>query len=273
MAYPDTQPIRDLYAALAVDEAMVRERLDRSLDPRPPDAFYSLVAAMDLGPGKLLLDAGCRDGHHGCSIALRTGCSLVGVDIVSPPVLGARSVIAEHGLDGHVALVQGDVRALPLLSGSVDVVLSLDVVSHVTDVERLGAEMRRVLRAKGAAVVHASFETELLERAERGRLVRGLALAERSLSAPAVEAALEDAGLRIRHRDRVGSEWREWSEEHGDPVASGPLLRAARMVRDRDRLCAELGKERYERELALTLWRPYQMLGKLCPTVYVLDRA
>ncbi len=42
------------------------------------------------------------------------------------------------------------------------------------------------------------------------------------------------------------------------------------MIRDADRLRAELGRVAYEVELANALWGVYQMIGKLSPRVYAL---
>jgi hypothetical protein len=44
------------------------------------------------------------------------------------------------------------------------------------------------------------------------------------------------------------------------------------MRRDRERLVQELGEKPYATELANCYWGVYQMLGKLCPTLYIIKR-
>ncbi len=92
------------------------------------------------------------------------------------------------------------------------------------------------------------------------------------MSTAAFEAACQGAGLRIAARDQIASEWREYWEETGVGTTARQLLRIARMRRDRERLIAELGQANYECELANCHWGVYQMLGKLCPMMYVLEQ-
>ena len=52
----------------------------------------------------------------------------------------------------------------------------------------------------------------------------------------------------------------------------GGAVRVSRMVRDPDKYKAIIGEHEYEEELANCLYGVYQMLGKLCPMMYVLER-
>ena len=49
-------------------------------------------------------------------------------------------------------------------------------------------------------------------------------------------------------------------------------MRAARIIRGRERLLLRFSERAYEFALADQLWGVYQMIGKLRPTVYVLQR-
>jgi 2-polyprenyl-6-hydroxyphenyl methylase/3-demethylubiquinone-9 3-methyltransferase len=55
--------------------------------------------------------------------------------------------------------VQGDAHALPLAEGAADVVVAGEVLEHVTDLERVVAEIARVLRPGGIVVVDTINDT------------------------------------------------------------------------------------------------------------------
>jgi hypothetical protein len=61
-------------------------------------------------------------------------------------------------------------------------------------------------------------------------------------------------------------------QESGAAFASKQLLRIARLRRDRERWIREVGPVLFGTELADCCWGVYQMLGKLCPRAYVLER-
>jgi len=86
------------------------------------------------------------------------------------------------------------------------------------------------------------------------------------------EACARDAGFSIIERDAIGSAWREWWEAEGSRRTSESLLRAARLLRGREQVSERLGEEGFAFAMADQLWGVYQMIGKLCPTVYVLRR-
>jgi hypothetical protein len=55
-------------------------------------------------------------------------------------------------------------------------------------------------------------------------------------------------------------------------VSERDLLRLARLRRRRDAIVEEYGQELYDLAQASLSWLPYQMLGKLQPTMYILKR-
>ncbi|WP_336923061.1 class I SAM-dependent methyltransferase [Aquipuribacter sp. SD81] len=109
-------------------------------------AGYSLAARL-LGhrPDALVLDTGSGEGYGAASLRAVTGARLVGVEL--DPAATA------HARDRYrLAAVRANVVALPLASGSVDAVVSSQVLEHVwTPHEHLG-EARRVLRPGGLLV-------------------------------------------------------------------------------------------------------------------------
>jgi SAM-dependent methyltransferase len=100
-------------------------------------------------PGRpVLADLGCSTGHLLADLdAARPDATLIGVDLVAS---GLRKA---HALVPGARLLQADVCGLPLRSESVDAVLSANLLEHVpSDVDAL-AEIRRVLRPGGRAVI------------------------------------------------------------------------------------------------------------------------
>jgi hypothetical protein len=130
-----------------------------------------------------------------------------------------------------------------------------------------------VLAPRGKALVFQMFATPWLEPAEASRLWPALGAVAENTDPSFFESALAAADLRTLRREEIASEWRERAEEDGSRRTSTQLLHAGRLLRDRERLCAELGEARYDAELSDCLWGVYQMIGKLSGRVYVLERA
>jgi SAM-dependent methyltransferase len=92
-----------------------------------------------------IADVGCGNGIYLAELRRRGHAGpVVGLDR-SPGMAGHSRA--------HAATVVADAQALPLGDDSVDVVLSLHMLYHVPDVPRAVAELRRVLRPGGTAMV------------------------------------------------------------------------------------------------------------------------
>ncbi|MEV4352123.1 class I SAM-dependent methyltransferase [Actinoplanes sp. NPDC049596] len=81
---------------------------------------------------------------------------------------GWSPIAVEYGHDGAQAAhdralptVRGDGRHLPFASESVDLVVAFDVLEHIDDDERVVAEMRRVLRPGGSALITVPCDMKL----------------------------------------------------------------------------------------------------------------
>ena len=119
---------------------------------------------------------------------------------------------------------------------------------------------------------HVTLATDKLEPLEAQWLFETLVITPQNMSHAYLEAGLHQAGFVIDQIDQVDSEWREHWEEDGTCLTSQQLLRLARLRRNRDALIAQVGELDYLVELADCHWGVYQMLGKLCPTVYVATK-
>jgi SAM-dependent methyltransferase len=247
------------------------ELLQRSLGPRGPELLLEAPAWLGLEAGQLVLDAGCRDATHAIALAGRYGCRVLGVDLVAAWLPRGRAEAAAAGLEGRVDMVQGDLEALPVADGAVDLVWCRDVLSCVGDAGGMLGECARVLRPGGGMVLYAVFATDQLPPGDRALLVDGLGNAAASMDQPAVEAAIGAAGFRVVARERIASEWSEHLLEYDPAYLTQDLLEIARLTRDRDRAEAVLGPVWYRRALAFASWRLQIVLGRLVPVLYALS--
>lgn len=274
---PAPVSVEEMYDGSVAEEA-TQAALDRSLAPRGPEMLFDLVRDLGIGPAHRALDVGCRDGRHALELVRRFGCRCSGVELVEANLERGRVLLGaarrdEPGVAARVDLVQGRAEALPFPDASFDLVWVRDMLIHVPDLPAALRECRRVLAAGGRALVFQMFATPWLEPAEAARLWPALAAVPRNTDPSFFEEALGGAGLRILRREEIGSEWRERGEEDGTARTSAQLLRAARLIRDGERLRAELGRVSYDVELADCLWGVYQMIGKLSARVYLLAPA
>ncbi len=234
--------------------------LRRSLRPRSREMLLDAPEWLGLGAGQLVLDAGCRDARYALALARRYGCRVLGVDLVLAGLVksgafDAAETIQADAASGHVALVKGDLHALPVASGACDLVWCRDTLSCLRDCALALRECARVLRPGGGMVLWAVFATDRLEPGDRALVVEGLGNSPASMHQPTVEAAIGAAGLEVVRRERIGSEWVEHALEHDPGYLTKDLLEIARLTRDRGRLEAALGPVWYRRALAFDLWR------------------
>jgi ubiquinone/menaquinone biosynthesis C-methylase UbiE len=264
--------LEDLYEPPGMPKEAFAAQINRSLNPRGADMLYDCMADLSLNASHRVLDSGCRDARYACQLAERFGCAVVGVDPLAYHVERAREEIDRAGQAERVIALEGRIEALPADDASFDFIWCRDVLSHVADLRAGLAECARVLRPGGAMLVYQTFATGLLEPNEAAWLYPPLSVVPQNMDSAYFEHACSSAGLGIRKRDIVSSEWREHWEEDGTRRTSQQLLRIARMRRDRERMIAALGEKPYAIELADCTWGVYQMLGKLCPIVYTLER-
>jgi SAM-dependent methyltransferase len=230
------------FGAFTQIEESFHEALSESLEPRGPEVLYDLVAALGLRPGSAAVDIGCGEGIHTAALASRFGLDVLGVDPVARPT--------------GIRFEPGTAERLPLPDESVDLAWCRDMLSHVADLPAAFAEMHRVLRDGGRALVYVMLASDRLEAREAEELWRLGGLVGGSFDGEAVEAAIAGAGLRIDQRVEIGSEWGEHAEEAtGKPGKR--LLWAARLLRDPDRYVEAFGRANYEVMLGDCLWHAY----------------
>ena len=108
----------------------------------------SSIDLAELAGDESVLDVGCGNGRYLAELRTRGHRGFVcGADLSDGMLRTAR-------LDaGDVPLIVTDAQALPLASGSFDVGLMMHMLYHVPDRAKALAEIRRVVRPGGVALV------------------------------------------------------------------------------------------------------------------------
>lgn len=111
------------------------------------------VRAARLAPGEIVLDLGCGGGIDTilAAHAVGTGGRAIGLDMLPEMLEVAAANGAVAGL-GNLEWVRGELEAVPLPDGGVDVVVSNGVVNLSPRKSRVFAEIFRVLRPGGRFV-------------------------------------------------------------------------------------------------------------------------
>jgi malonyl-CoA O-methyltransferase len=187
-----------LWAPLYRDETAISYLDDRLVSELSPPTW-----------GKRLLDAGCGTGRR---LEGAGAAGAVGVDL-------SLEMLASGRDRGH-PLVAGDLRRLPIQTGSFDLVWCRLVIGHLAEVGAAYGELARVCRAGGTVVVtdfHPAAAAAGHRRTFRdeGGTVREVEHHVHSLESHLARAAL--AGLRPRgvREGRVGPEIRAFYQAAG----------------------------------------------------------
>ena len=154
------------------------------------------TAVADLHEGERVLDLGSGGGIDVLLSAKRVGPSgrVFGLDMTDEMLDLARRNADEAGAT-NVEFLKGQIEAIPLPAGSIDVVISNCVVNLAADKPAVFREIARVLRPGGRIGITDIVAEDALtptQRAERGSYVGCIAGA---LSFTEFESGLRDAGL------------------------------------------------------------------------------
>jgi SAM-dependent methyltransferase len=263
--------VQELYGELWAGEKALDAELGKSLDPRGTDSLFTMFAALEPRPGELVVDVGSRDATHTIRLVREHGLRAVALDPVPLHVELAKNAVAGAGLEHEIEVVKAGIEAMPLADGVVDWIWCRDVIVHV-DLSAGFAECARVMRPGGRMLVYVTLATELLEPREANALFNAVAVLPQSVDRTAVEAAAESAGLRLVSTTELGGEWRERMVEDGTWDAGDDLLRLSRLRRREAEVVESHGASRVSAYVGGKLWGIYQLLGKLCPTVYLWSR-
>ena len=105
---------------------------------------------LDLSPGKALLDVACGAGGPALRIAVRTGCSVVGIDVHEQAITTASLLAAQRGLAERAEFRSVDATGpLPFSDASFDAITCIDAINHFSDRPQVIAEWVRLLKPSG----------------------------------------------------------------------------------------------------------------------------
>jgi SAM-dependent methyltransferase len=261
-----------LYGELwAADQSAIEAELARSLEPRGTTSLYDVFAELGVTAEHVILDAGARDAVHSIEIVRRFGCHAVAVDPVPLHVERARKRIAEAGLEDRIDVAEAGIESLSFADQTFDYVWCRDVLNHVR-LEPALRECHRVLKRGGSMLVYQTFATEACEPEEAQRLCDASASRLENMSPPFFEETARDAGFELLGSQQLQGEWRERMLEDGTWDAVADLLALSRLHRRETELVERYGRPAVEAERVGLVWGIYQILGKTCPTIYVLER-
>ncbi len=159
----DAGQLYDLRGAGAIEGAgdtpLVNMGYWAEVSPRGADALqkacYALFDLVADGAGldaaeAHVLDAGCGFGTNACHIVERFGSAWVtGVNVSAVQLAIARDRAALAGVDGKVNFLLASVTDLPVATGSMDAVVSVEAAFHFDTREQFFAEAFRVLKPGG----------------------------------------------------------------------------------------------------------------------------
>ncbi|GAA3383125.1 arsenite methyltransferase [Cryptosporangium minutisporangium] len=168
------------------------------------------LAVAELAPGERVLDLGSGGGIDVLLSARRVGPTgkAYGLDMTEEMLALARANAAKAGAT-NVEFLKGQIEAIPLPAGSVDVVISNCVINLSTDKPAVLAEMFRVLAPGGRigiSDVVAEDHLSPADRAERGSYVECIAgaLSRAEYLDGLAAAGFADASVTFTHEAAPG---------------------------------------------------------------------
>lgn len=142
--------IRGMFSAIAPTYDLLNHLLSFGIDVR---WRRRLVGRLPEGTGRVL-DLACGTGDVAlAAAAARPCCRIFGADFSLPMLRGAVPKIARRDLAAHIALQNASAEDLPYRDGVFDAVTIAFGIRNVVRRERALAEMCRVLRGGGVALI------------------------------------------------------------------------------------------------------------------------
>jgi ubiquinone biosynthesis O-methyltransferase len=181
LPWPRPRPVErndlTIYDTYAKDWWSGRVRWLRALQAMVPARLAAFDRVVDNWRGKRVLDLGCGGGFMAEALAER-GALVTGID----PSPGAIDIARKHAETSGLAIgyAVGVGESLDFADDSFDIVVCVDVLEHVADLDRVIAEIARVLKPGGlflfdtinrnglASIVMITFGENILRLLPRG---------------------------------------------------------------------------------------------------------
>ena len=188
-------------------------------------ATAALLAQMDLGPGKQVLDIGCGVGGVSRAIAHSTGAMVSGVDLTPDFIETARGLSARVGLDPLTSFQVGSATDLPFHDRFFDAAVMVHVGMNIPDKAAVFKEAARVIRPGGQFAIF-----EIMSGPAPGDIAFpqpwASAASESHLASPATYARhAESAGFDLQRQHNMRAALLERLDTHPDPPEMPPFDR------------------------------------------------
>jgi SAM-dependent methyltransferase len=186
---PTAYDVADRYDARYFADLADRYRRRSRFARRRMDNVFALLPPVS---GRRVLDLGCGMGTFAIETA-RRGAAAVGIDLAAAALPEAAGLARAESV--AAPFVRADAATLPFADRSFDVALAADFTEHLDDrtLDRVAAELARVVRPGGTLVVYTPSPSHVLER------LRRLGLLEQEPSHIGLRHASELEGVFARH--------------------------------------------------------------------------
>jgi SAM-dependent methyltransferase len=118
-------------------------------------SLIGTILKKEIGTGKLILDLGCARGKYG--VLLSRENTAVGLDNCAKRLFHIKpdGTISKDSavFKGYKGILIGDATNIPLADGSMDIVLSTEVIEHIVEVRSYMKEINRVMRMNGKLII------------------------------------------------------------------------------------------------------------------------
>jgi ubiquinone/menaquinone biosynthesis C-methylase UbiE len=257
-----TQEVGNLY-----DEA------DISCNPMSKDKLLDFAVEHGVRKESLVLDIGCANGGVSRELLEKTGCKIEGVELLDLLVDMGNEENDELGLADRFRIQQGSITSIPFEDNTFDFIFANDVFGMVEDIDTALTECRRVLKPGGKMLVYLSLRTERLPKEEANELSATQGGPSILREESDTEAALK-SGFKLIDKIDIGSQFTQNSTEKSKEMseATKGLLRVARLLTWPEKYIQKYGEQRYRTVLAGSHWSVYILLGKLKPTVFIVQK-
>ena len=178
---------------------------------RTPDVVaqrHATLRALRLQPGERAVDIGAGPGFLVAEMAEQVGPAghVTGLDISDSMVTLAQRRCATEPIKSRTTIVKADATALPFLEASFDAAVSTQVYEYVSHIDQALAELHRVLRPGGRALVlDTDWDSVVWETHDRDRMQRVLAAWNERFADPhlprTLARRLHHAGFDVISRD------------------------------------------------------------------------
>jgi 2-polyprenyl-3-methyl-5-hydroxy-6-metoxy-1,4-benzoquinol methylase len=116
---------------------------------------HRYLLASQIVENKTILDIASGEGY-GSNILSKLATHVYGVDIDAQTIEHAKKRYSKD----NITFLTGDCTNIPLDNDSIDVVISFEILEHVTEHDKMLTEIKRILRKDGILVISTPFKDD-----------------------------------------------------------------------------------------------------------------